>query len=246
MIKCHLNAFQYFGGYPREILYDNMKQVVVKRALKTSESEWNVLFKDFYEYYGFTPRLCRPYRPQTKGKIENTVKYVKNDFFLGSTFTSYEDMCSGLQDWLGRVNNMVHGTTLEVPFHRLEKELECLLDLSRPAYRVVLEEVRRINRESFVSFKGNRYSVPYKYAGMECKVRIIENTLQVLVNGTVVSEHLVLTGSGQTSRDREHFTGLLSLVMKEEKGKKKPAGVLRFDPVVEKRSLSVYDSLGGD
>jgi hypothetical protein len=110
----------------------------------------------------------------------------------------------------------------------------------------VVEEVRRINRESFVSFKGNRYSVPYKYAGMECRVRVIENTLQILVNGTVVAEHLVLMGSGQTSRDREHFKGLLSLVMKEDNGKKNPPGILRFDPVVEKRSLSVYDSLGGD
>lgn len=74
LIRCHLNAFEYFGGCPEEILYDNMKQVVVKRALRTGESEWNTLFKDFYEYYGFIPRLCRPYRPQTKGKIENTVK----------------------------------------------------------------------------------------------------------------------------------------------------------------------------
>ncbi len=107
---------------PQEILYDNMKQVVINRALKASESEWNALFKDFYEYYGFTPRLCRPYRPQTKGKIESVVKYVKNDFFMGSTFASYEDMCHELEDWLGRVNNMVHGTTREVPFYRLEKE----------------------------------------------------------------------------------------------------------------------------
>jgi len=60
----------------------------------------------------------------------------------------------------------------------------------------------------------------------------------------VVAEHLVLTGSGQTSRDREHFKGLLSLVMNEDKGKNNPLGILRFDPVVEKRSLSVYDSMG--
>jgi len=83
------------------------------------------------------------------------------------------------------------------------------LDLSRPPYRVVLEEARRINRESFVSFKGNRYSVPYKYAGMECKVRIIENMLRVLVNGMVVAEHLVLTGSGQTSREQGAFQGIV-------------------------------------
>src|SRR5665647_1572485 len=73
LIQCHLNAFEYFGGFTQEILYDNMKQVVIKRALKASDSEWNSQFEDFFKYYGFIPRLCRPYRPQTKGKIENTV-----------------------------------------------------------------------------------------------------------------------------------------------------------------------------
>src|SRR5665647_2049993 len=73
LIQCHLNAFEYFGGFTQEILYDNMKQVVIKRALKASDSEWNSQFEDFFKYYGFISRLCRPYRPQTKGKIENTV-----------------------------------------------------------------------------------------------------------------------------------------------------------------------------
>jgi transposase len=245
LIKCHLDAFQYFGGYPQEILYDNMKQVVVKRALKSSDSEWNVLYRDFCEYYGFIPRLCRPYRPQTKGKIESLVKYVKNDFFLGSMFTSYMDMCNRLNGWLHRVNSEVHGTTKEVPFTRLEKEHECLLDLSRPPYRVVVEELRRISRECFVSFKGNRYSVPYKYAGMQSKIRVVEDELHVLVNGSLIASHVLLPGSGQTSREKEHFRGLLSDLMKEPNGKKKPSGVLRFDFEVEKRSLSVYDSLGG-
>ena len=58
-IQCHLNAFHYYGGYPLEILYDNTRNVVLRRALKASEHEWNPLFEDFYRYYGFTPRLCR-------------------------------------------------------------------------------------------------------------------------------------------------------------------------------------------
>jgi len=53
LIKCHLNAFRYFGGYTDEILYDNMKQVVIHRALKSSESTWHSKFDDFYKYYGF-------------------------------------------------------------------------------------------------------------------------------------------------------------------------------------------------
>jgi len=76
-IACHILAFKYFGGVPKELLYDNLKQVVVKRLFKAKDSEMNKRFMDFAGYYSFDPILCRPYRPQTKGKVENTVKYVK-------------------------------------------------------------------------------------------------------------------------------------------------------------------------
>lgn len=83
LIRCHINAFRYFGGYPDEILYDNMKQVVVKRLLKQSDSTMNPQFEDFAGFYGFAPVLCRPYRGQTKGKVERTVSYVRNNLMVG-------------------------------------------------------------------------------------------------------------------------------------------------------------------
>jgi len=122
LIQCHLNAFEYFGGCTQEILYDNMKQVVIKRALKVSDSEWNSQYEDFFKYYGFIPRLCRSYRPQTKGKIENTVGYVKRDFFLGRRFTSLEDLNAQVHKWLERVNSTVHGTTYQIPLERFKEE----------------------------------------------------------------------------------------------------------------------------
>lgn len=69
LIRCHLNAFDYFGGYPEEILYDNMKQVVDKRLLKQKDSTLNKTFEDFAGFFNFKPVLCRPYRGQTKGKL---------------------------------------------------------------------------------------------------------------------------------------------------------------------------------
>ncbi len=62
LIRCHQNAFRYFGGYPEEMLYDNMKQVVIKRLLKQEDSTLNRQFEDFAGFYGFKPILCRPYR----------------------------------------------------------------------------------------------------------------------------------------------------------------------------------------
>ncbi len=69
VIKIHLNAFSFYGGFTDTILYDNMKQIVIDRKIKASESTFNQKFLDFAEYYGIVIRLCYPYRPETKGKI---------------------------------------------------------------------------------------------------------------------------------------------------------------------------------
>jgi len=122
LIQCHINAFQYFGGYPQELLYDNITQIVKKRAPKSSDSTWNPRYQDFFEHYGFIPRLCRPYRPQTKGKIERTVGFVKKDFFMGGRFTSFTDLNFQLQKWLDRVNSIPNGTTHEIPTERFKLE----------------------------------------------------------------------------------------------------------------------------
>ena len=66
LIRCHINAFRHCGGYPEEILYDNMKQVVVRRLLRQKDSTLNSQFEDFAGFYGFAPVLCRPYRGQTR------------------------------------------------------------------------------------------------------------------------------------------------------------------------------------
>lgn len=120
LIRCHINAFRYFGGYTEEILYDNMKQVVIKRLLKQEDSELNKQFEDFAEFYGFKPVLCRPYRGQTKGKVERTVQYVRDNFMTGIKYTSLNDLNGQAVNWCNKVNSRVHGTTNEVPFDRLK------------------------------------------------------------------------------------------------------------------------------
>ena len=138
-----------------------MKQVVIKRALKSSNSEWNSQFKDFFKCFGFIPNLCRPYRPQTKGKIENKVGYVKRDFFLGRRFTSLEELNDQVNSWLERVNSTVHGTTYQISLERFkEEDLNPLGQV--PPYKVVHKETRKVSRDCYIPFLGNKYSVPYR------------------------------------------------------------------------------------
>jgi transposase len=243
LIECHSNAFHYFGGYTTEILYDNMKQVVLKRAPVSSNSIWNSQFEDFFNYYGFIPRLCRPYRPQTKGKIENSVGFVKRDFFLGSEFCSFSDLNFQAQKWLARINSTVHGTTNEIPLERLKEER--LRDYNAvPPYHNILEENRKISRDSYISYLGNRYSVPYRFAGRNCLLQISDKKLSVVVGREMICTHEIYHGHGKTSRNKEHFQGLLSEILKQNStSRAKCSAIFKFiEPEVEQRALSIYDS----
>ncbi len=236
LITQHMNAFGYFGGYTGAILYDNMKQVVLDRKVKASESTFNPLFMDFLEFHGIWPRLCHPYRPQTKGKIENTVKFVRGNFWNARPFTSLADLNAQALQWCDKVNGRVHRTTGEIPFDRLK--LEGLNPIQgHPAYVMKLTDTRRVSRDCYVSYRGNRYSVPWKHAGREASVTELGGRLSVTVDGTVVAEHDMLEGSGRISRKREHFEGLLKAVRDEN---------LRQYADVEKRDLAEYDTAGGE
>ena len=110
LIRCHQNAFRYFGGYPEEILHDNMKQVVIKRLLKQEDSTLNRQFEDFAGFYGFKPILCRPYRGQTKGKVERTVQFVRDNFMVGIKYNSLADLNGQALAWCNKVNGNIHAT----------------------------------------------------------------------------------------------------------------------------------------
>lgn len=82
LLRCHQNAFSYFGGVPQKVLYDNMKTVVIKRdKYGKGEHGYQKTFLDFAKHYGFNPKLCKPKRPQTKGKVERSIRYIQKSFY---------------------------------------------------------------------------------------------------------------------------------------------------------------------
>ncbi len=234
VIRMHLNAFSVFGGFTDTILYDNMKQVVIDRKLKASESRFNQKFMDFAEYYGIVIRLCYPYRPETKGKIENTIKYVRNNFWAGRTFESLSDINVQCREWLRKVNSQVHGTTHEVPVERWKKESLNPLS-SVPAYMTRKEESRKISRDCYASYRGNRYSVPWKYAGRECRIIEESSMVKIEVDSSIVADHAILTGTGRISRKKEHFEGLLKAIRDENSAV--------YGQMVETRDLKRYEEV---
>lgn len=122
-------AFRFFGGVPRELLFDQMKAVIVDderpdggRVIENPE------FLRFAAHWGFRIRACRPYRARTKGKVERPVSYVRKSLVYGREFLGDEDLNAQAADWLvGVANVRIHGTTREQPIVRFERDEQAVL-----------------------------------------------------------------------------------------------------------------------
>ena len=130
-------AFNNFGGVPKELLFDQMKGVILddKRDEGGPLLE-NPEFLRFAHHWGFKIRACRPYRAKTKGKVERPVSYVRSNFFYGRTFISDTDINDQAEHWYRHVANVrIHGTLKERPIDRFDRERELLHPLAPRPYR---------------------------------------------------------------------------------------------------------------
>jgi len=239
LIRCHQNAFRYFGGYPEEILYDNMKQVVVKRLLKQEESQMNKQFEDFAGFYGFKPVLCRPYRGQTKGKVERTVRYVRENFMVGIKYNSLNDLNGQAMAWCNKVNGKVHETTGRVPFDLLRKE-----SLSPLLREYILDKVnlRRVQKDCLISFAGSQYSVPAEYVGKDVAVVAMDNVLTAYLNGQQIATHKLSYQSRDMVVNPHHYRRLtVKQSFDTENTLFEEDNIIDFP--VQRINLSVYDEL---
>jgi len=92
VLRCHMEAFEHFGGVPREILYDRMKTAVLGEPDADQSIVYNAKLLACGVHYGFAPRACLPYRAKTKGKVERPYRYIRADFFLARSFTDIDDL----------------------------------------------------------------------------------------------------------------------------------------------------------
>lgn len=127
-------AFAFFGGVPHELLFDQLKAVILEdrrpgggRVLENPE------FLRFAAHWGFRIRACRPYRAQTKGKVERPIRYVRQSFLYGRAFAGDADLNAQALLWLTTVANVrVHSTIREQPTARFEREERAVLQPLAP------------------------------------------------------------------------------------------------------------------
>lgn len=236
LIKCHINAFHYFKGYPQEILYDNMKQVVIKRLLRQKGSELNKEFEDFAGFYKFKPILCRPYRGQTKGKVERTVRYVRENFMVGIRYKDLIDLNHQAHKWCEKVNLKTHATTLEVPKIRL---LEENLNPMIREYIVEKNNIRKVEKDCLISYKDNKYSVPPAYIYRYVIVATLGNILRIYCDGQNIATHPLSQSKRQMIISKAHYD-LLSTHAKDSH-QNKIYNEYSFDEHIHLKDLGVYD-----
>jgi len=203
-IRCHINAFNYFGGIPQYVKIDNLKSAILQANFY--EPIYQELYKNFASHYGFSPLPCRVRRPNDKGKVESGIKYVKNNFFLGRKFSDEQDLKEKLARWCNKVNYRIHGTTRKVPKEVFEKEEKIkLTPLPQEEFKLISVGIRKVYHDCHIYVDYNYYSVPFEYVGKEVEIELSKNLLKVFYQGKEIALHSRLSDRGKFSTNNSHY-----------------------------------------
>ncbi|EST51839.1 transposase [Brevibacillus panacihumi W25] len=211
-IRCHENAFVFFGGMPEELVYDQDHLITVSEnagdIILTSE------FQSYKQERGFRLYLCRKADPQSKGKIENVVKFVKRNFAKHRVFSNIDAWNERSLAWLSRTGNYnVHHTTKKRPVevHALEKQhLKPVSPLLSFESNRGSSITRTVHKDNVIKYKSNRYSLPlgtYRPRGEnQVFIEIHEEELIVRATpqGEVLARHRLCHGKGELIKSRQH------------------------------------------
>ena len=243
LLAAHEAAFAHFGGRCESLLYDRMRTVVLGST--EGRTRLNTTFAAFAEHWGFTPRLCQPYRAQTKGKVESGVKYVKRNFVPGRTFASLDDFNEQLAAWQTEVADVRdHGTTHQRPIDRFAEEAQALVPTTgQPSFLQAMVRERRVAEDWLVAIDGNRYSVPFMLIGRDVQVVREGGVWVIRHHGAVVAEHPVLAGRAQLSVKPEHGPGAAARNARQRYGAPRAHASADGSRDVEVRDLEVYERL---
>lgn len=178
-MDCHILAFRYLRGVPAEILYDNMKHVIIGRDSQ-GRAIINTEFLHFAHHYGFQPKVCPPLSPWVKGKVERPMDYIRQRFWRGYGFTSLEMANRDANSWLDETaNQRIHGTHHRSVYERWQEEIPYLLPLPVSEYDTSIKVFRKVYRDCQISYNGNRYVAPHRAVGKRVMLKVKHGTIRI-------------------------------------------------------------------
>ena len=176
-IKAHEYAFRYFGGRTQTVMYDQDRVFVV------SENLGNIIlveqFEEFVKEVGYSVILCRPRDPQTKGKVESFVRYVKENFLAGTVYTGIDSLNSAALHWLDtEANGTRNCNTKCIPRDLFLEELPHLQKVAyRPPYK---NNFRSVSTQYDITWDGSRYHLDKSLIDIKDVIRIEEENGSLL------------------------------------------------------------------
>lgn len=197
-ILAHEYAFRYFGGRTQVILYDQ------DRLFLVSDNFGDFIlvkeFEDFVRDIGFSAAFCHKHDPDSKGKIENVVNYIKTGFLKGRTYEGIDSLNSACLDWLDRFGNGdYHSFTKKIPSDMF-REVETKTLVKVKPYVKQTTFILTVDQNNAVRYKNNRYGLDYNLHLAGCKVRVTVTDDELFVYKSLSEEMIakfkLLTGEG--------------------------------------------------
>ncbi len=197
-VNCHINAFEFFGGVPEELVIDNLKSAVLKADIY--DPVISEPYRQLALHYDFLIHPCRVRTPEHKGKVENGVHYVQRNFIAGREFMDIDEANLLVKTWITQEAGLRnHGTTHKQPlaqFNQVEKST--LKSLPDTEFDLIEVRSAKVHRDCHVTVYGSYYSVPYSYIGSQMDVHLHERVVQIYDNDhKLVGTHQRATQQGQ-------------------------------------------------
>lgn len=210
LIRQHDTAFRYFGGMPQECVYDQTKLVVINEIFR--ELDLNQRFHQYATAAGFHIRVCEGYDPESKGKVEAGVKYVKHNGLYGETFAGWSDLTAYMADWLDTTaNQRQHGSTGQKPYEHYERDEKAkMLPYLSPSCleaQQAAAATRKADKTGLIAWQSNKYSVPMAYQSARVGVKEHEGHLLIsdLVSAEILADHVMCLEKGQIIKNTHHY-----------------------------------------
>lgn len=206
-IKAHNLAFAYYEGMPKRVVYDQDRLFLVSENL--GDLEFTSEFRNYRSQMGFIAHFCRKSDPQSKGKVENVVKYVKHNFLPGRLIQSESKLNEDCLAWLKRTGNgKEHASTRKIPFEQWLEERTYLQPYK--SYNIVVTQAKQylVRRDNTISYRGNYYSLPSgSYTGTDVWVLVKEQQEELTISdiqGDFIARHTIALGKGGSVLNSDH------------------------------------------
>ena len=197
VFKCLTKAFEFFGGTTEEIVFDNMKTVVDHAKSNFSNAVVNEKFRTFAKDANFDVYTCRAYRPRTKGKVESVARTMNRLKAYNEEFDNIEELEKVVDELNIELNNEILDEFGQTPNKRFEKEKNTLKSVNLEILETYYSSPKeyKISKESMVTYKGKKYSVPLNLIGKHVTIKEDEDQLYIYYNTDLVHKYNKLSDS---------------------------------------------------